>query len=145
MDKIMNVSEAARELRRSEKWLRNAERAGKIPKARRDLNGWRVYTPDDIANLQELISGSRKTTEAGNTIKSLYEENYKKLSENQVMSRLTDTKDRKFDPEQGEVTRNGYRHCLNNENFWCSYSRDHSFEKCSFESGECQFACSDMT
>ncbi len=63
MVKILKVSEAARELGRSEKWLRNAERNGKIPKARRDLNGWRVYTPDDIAKLRELIVGSRNFTE----------------------------------------------------------------------------------
>lgn len=55
MRKILTVSEAARELERSEKWLRNAEAKGKIPKARRDLNGWRVYTPADIAKLKELL------------------------------------------------------------------------------------------
>ena len=58
MGKILTVSEAARELERSEKWLRNAERKGKIPRARRDLNGWRVYTPEDIAKLRKLIVGS---------------------------------------------------------------------------------------
>ncbi len=62
MVKILKVSEAARELGRSEKWLRNAERKGKIPKARRDLNGWRVYTTEDIAKLRELIVGSRNFT-----------------------------------------------------------------------------------
>jgi len=55
MGKILTVSEAARELGRSEKWLRNAERKGKIPRARRDLNGWRVYTQDDIEKLKELL------------------------------------------------------------------------------------------
>ena len=63
MNKILTVSEAARELGRSEKWLRNAERKGKIPRARRDLNGWRVYTPKDIAKLQELVTGSRNPNE----------------------------------------------------------------------------------
>ena len=63
MNRVLTVSEAARELGRSEKWLRNAERKGKIPRARRDLNGWRVYTPEDIAKLQELLLGSRNTTE----------------------------------------------------------------------------------
>jgi len=42
-------------LGRSEKWLRNAERKGKIPRARRDLNGWRVYTQEDIEKLKELL------------------------------------------------------------------------------------------
>ena len=63
MQSILNVSQAARQLERSERWLRDAERKGKIPKARRDLNGWRVYTPEDIAKLRELIVGSRNPTE----------------------------------------------------------------------------------
>jgi DNA-binding transcriptional MerR regulator len=63
MQAIMNVSQAARELERSERWLRDAERKGRIPKARRDLNGWRVYTAEDIAKLKELIVGSAHTAE----------------------------------------------------------------------------------
>lgn len=63
MQSILNVSQAARQLERSERWLRDAERKGKIPKARRDLNGWRVYTPEDIAKLRELIVGSRNLNE----------------------------------------------------------------------------------
>lgn len=55
MDRILPVSEAARELGRSEKWLRNAEAKGKIPRARRDLNGWRVYTEEDVAKIKELL------------------------------------------------------------------------------------------
>ena len=63
MQAILKVSQAARELERSERWLRDAERKGKIPKARRDLNGWRVYTAEDIAKLKELIVGSGNPTE----------------------------------------------------------------------------------
>lgn len=59
----MTVSKAARELGCSERWLREAEREGRIPKARRNLNGWRVYTSDDIARLRELLLGSSNTTE----------------------------------------------------------------------------------
>ena len=55
MERMLNVSEAARELGRSERWLREAERNGKIPKARRDLNGWRVYTEEDIAKIRALL------------------------------------------------------------------------------------------
>jgi hypothetical protein len=58
MSKVFTVSEAARELRRSERWLRDAERTGKIPRAKRDLNNWRVYTEEDIADIHELLSGS---------------------------------------------------------------------------------------
>jgi len=65
MNRILTVSEAARELGRSERWLREAERRGKIPRARRDLNDWRVYTAKDIAKLKELIVGNRSTSEVG--------------------------------------------------------------------------------
>jgi hypothetical protein len=58
MSKVFTVSEAARELRRSERWLRDAERTGKIPRAKRDLNNWRVYTEEDIAALRRLLVGS---------------------------------------------------------------------------------------
>lgn len=57
---VFTVSEAARELGRSERWLREAERKGKIPKARRDLNSWRVYTQEDIELLKELLVPSGK-------------------------------------------------------------------------------------
>lgn len=55
MDRTLRVSEVARELGRSERWLREAERKGKIPKARRDLNRWRVYTEEDIERLKALL------------------------------------------------------------------------------------------
>ncbi len=51
----MTVSEAARELGKSEKWLREAERYGRILMARRDLNGWRAYTQEDLELLKALI------------------------------------------------------------------------------------------
>lgn len=51
----MTVSEAARHIGRSERWLRQAERSGKIPKARRDMNAWRVYTEEDIEKLKALL------------------------------------------------------------------------------------------
>jgi len=63
MEKTLTVSEAARELGRSERWLRDAERKGKIPKAKRDYNGWRVYRQEDIAQLKGLLLGSRNQTE----------------------------------------------------------------------------------
>jgi len=54
---IMRVNEAARELGCSETFLRRAEQRGKIPKARRDINGWRVYSLQDIAKLKGLLMG----------------------------------------------------------------------------------------
>ncbi len=55
MRKMLRVNEAARELGVSEAWLRRSERTGRIPMARRDLNGWRVYTEADVATLRELL------------------------------------------------------------------------------------------
>ena len=60
MDRYLRVSEAARQLECSAEWLREAERRGKIPVAKRDINGWRVYTEDDIRLLQELLVPSGK-------------------------------------------------------------------------------------
>jgi len=60
LEKTLTVSSTARELGRSERWLRQAEVEGKIPKARRDLNGWRVYTPENIEKLRELLIPARK-------------------------------------------------------------------------------------
>ena len=54
-NRFFTVSEAARELGRSAEWLRNAETNGKIPKARRDINGWRVYNKEDLDRLKRLI------------------------------------------------------------------------------------------
>lgn len=54
---ILRVNEAARELGCSETFLRRAEQHGKIPKARRDINGWRVYSLEDINKLKELLMG----------------------------------------------------------------------------------------
>lgn len=55
MGRLYRVAEAARELGRSEKWLRQAEKSGKIPRARRDLNQWRVYTEEDLERIRELL------------------------------------------------------------------------------------------
>lgn len=56
----MTLSKAAREIGCSERWLREAEKRGKIPKARRNLNGWRVYTQEDIEEIQKLLVPTRK-------------------------------------------------------------------------------------
>ncbi|MBI4201205.1 MAG: MerR family transcriptional regulator [Chloroflexi bacterium] len=56
MSKLLIVNEAARELGVSEAWLRRAEGRVGIPKARRNINGWRVYTVEDIAALRTVLS-----------------------------------------------------------------------------------------
>lgn len=59
MENIMTVSQAARRLSRSEQWLRQAEKKGSIPRARRNFNGWRVYTEEDIEKLESLLVPER--------------------------------------------------------------------------------------
>jgi DNA-binding transcriptional MerR regulator len=56
VERYMKVSEAARRLQCSAEWLREAEKRGKIPRARRDLNGWRVYTTEDVRRLEEILA-----------------------------------------------------------------------------------------
>jgi DNA-binding transcriptional MerR regulator len=50
--KIYGISEAARELGLSAEWLRKGEKRGVLPPARRDRNGYRYYTPEDIERLR---------------------------------------------------------------------------------------------
>lgn len=49
---IYSISEAARELSLSAEWLREGERRGSLPKAKRDRNGYRYYTEADIERLR---------------------------------------------------------------------------------------------
>ena len=55
MMRLLRVNEAARQLGCSETWLRRAEARGRIPRARRDMNGWRVYTQEDLATLLKVL------------------------------------------------------------------------------------------
>ncbi len=59
MDSVeFHIGEAARRLGVTPKHIRVLEREGRIPPARRDLNG-RVYSPLDIALLRAMGIGSR--------------------------------------------------------------------------------------
>ncbi|MFC2022823.1 MerR family DNA-binding transcriptional regulator [Chloroflexota bacterium] len=60
MERASTVSEVARRLGCSERWLRDAETKGRIPKARRNLNGWRIYTEGDIEGLASLLIPPRE-------------------------------------------------------------------------------------
>ena len=54
------VSEAARQLGLSSAdWLRQGEKRGLLPRARRSLNGHRYYTAADVDLLRRLGVGSR--------------------------------------------------------------------------------------
>lgn len=55
----MSVSQVARRLERSAEWLRDAEKRGKIPRAKRDpTNGRRVYTEQDVERLRKILTPS---------------------------------------------------------------------------------------
>ena len=54
------IGKAAKELSVTPSWLRFGERLGALPLARRDSNGWRYYTPEDIERLRRLGVGQRK-------------------------------------------------------------------------------------
>jgi DNA-binding transcriptional MerR regulator len=58
MERYVHISEAAKELGVNPQYLRILEWEGRIPPARRDLNG-RIYSEDDLALLQALGVGSR--------------------------------------------------------------------------------------
>ena len=49
---IYSISEAARKLGLSVDWLRQGEKRGSLPLARRDRNGYRYYTSEDLVRLR---------------------------------------------------------------------------------------------
>ena len=49
---IFSISEVARELGLSAEWLREGEKRGSLPPAKRDRNGYRYYTLQDIERLR---------------------------------------------------------------------------------------------
>ena len=51
---FINVPEVARVLGCSETRFRRAEEIGRIPKARRDTNGWRTSIKEDLAALRRV-------------------------------------------------------------------------------------------
>ena len=50
--RVYGITEIARILALSAEWLRQGERRGSLPKAKRDRNGHRYYTDEDIARLR---------------------------------------------------------------------------------------------
>jgi DNA-binding transcriptional MerR regulator len=56
----LTISEAANELGVTPGWLRFGERLGALHLARRNPNGWRYYTLEDIERLRRLGVGERK-------------------------------------------------------------------------------------
>jgi DNA-binding transcriptional MerR regulator len=60
MDGVVHIGECARRLSVTPKHLRALERDGRIPPARRDLNG-RIYSEFDITLLRAIGVGQRPT------------------------------------------------------------------------------------
>jgi DNA-binding transcriptional MerR regulator len=58
MNRNVHISEAAKELGVNPQYLRTLEWEGRIPPARRDLNG-RIYSEFDIALLKSMGVGQR--------------------------------------------------------------------------------------
>lgn len=50
-DGRMTVTEVARKVGVSCKTIRRWEKADKVPKAKKDWRGWRVYFPEDVERL----------------------------------------------------------------------------------------------
>jgi DNA-binding transcriptional MerR regulator len=50
--KIFAISEAARQLGLSAQWLREGEKRGVFPPAKRDKNNFRYYLPEDLEALR---------------------------------------------------------------------------------------------
>lgn len=62
MNNCFGITQAARQIGCSERWLREAPKKGKIPTARRDVNGWRTYTQEDIDIIKALLIGQSPNT-----------------------------------------------------------------------------------
>ena len=61
--KVYKINEVAKELNVSIQTIKNYERWGILPKAKRDRKGWRYYTQEDLIKIkalyQEEITGKR--------------------------------------------------------------------------------------
>jgi DNA-binding transcriptional MerR regulator len=56
---VLRPAEVAARLKISAPYLRRLERQGKIPRARRDAEGNRVYTESDILAIRKLRSSAK--------------------------------------------------------------------------------------
>ena len=63
--RTVTIGGAADALGVSPHWLRLSERLGSIPRAARDEDGWRRYSPKDVERLRRLGVGARKRRLAG--------------------------------------------------------------------------------
>ncbi len=59
-EKTIKIHRVARELGLSIQTIKNYEKAGILPKARRDEKGWRYYTEEDLIKIKALFSSELK-------------------------------------------------------------------------------------
>ena len=63
----MRSGRTATRLGISASWLRKLERQGKIPRAARDRNGHRRYTPEDVERIRQVIYPPGEATDRAST------------------------------------------------------------------------------
>ena len=56
----MRTGEVARLVSRHPDTIRDYERRGVIPVARRDIAGWRVYNEEDVETIRRILAGGEK-------------------------------------------------------------------------------------
>ena len=54
-DGRFSITELAKELGVTPKTITRWEKAGKIKRAKRDWKGWRIYSPEDVKQMKELV------------------------------------------------------------------------------------------
>ena len=55
MNGWLSITEVAEKLGVTTKTITRWERAGKVRKAKRDWRGWRVYSPDDLKEMESFV------------------------------------------------------------------------------------------
>lgn len=56
MENWLTITDVAERLGVATKTIVRWEKAGKITKSKRDWRGWRVYTEEDLKELEELVN-----------------------------------------------------------------------------------------
>jgi len=54
--KWMTITEVAGQIGVASKTIMRWEKAGKIGKSKRDYRGWRVYSPEDVREMERMVN-----------------------------------------------------------------------------------------